>query len=203
MGVLVSQVFTHQGRVLPKKLPAQEPDFFSDFEHDSDLPDWWATVGGTWGIANGLLRQTSLAGGLYYAYMNQGPVFDDFLYEARVRAVTPGINPWDVPWINPRYQGLNDNYYCSLFQNNSVHFGRRVAGVTTDLDIWGYVGLVTDWHTYRIHAIGNTFMVYIDGVYLGTSIDPLNSFMTGRLGLETLGGPCTADFDDVFAKRLP
>lgn len=201
MGTYAAGVFRRKGRALPLKMPPQVPDYFSDFAHDSDLADWLTTVGGVWSITNKALRQSSVLAAGYNAYVSRGPVFGDHLYEARIRAIVPGVNFWEVPLAILRYQDALNFYFCGFYTNNFVVFERMVAGVPVNFAVWPMVALVTDWHHYRIYARGYSFAVYFDGTYMGTATDPASSFATGRSGVRTSAS--SAEFDDLLIKAPP
>jgi hypothetical protein len=151
----------------------------------SGTPDWDCTD-----YAGGYLRQASMEG---VARAAIGPVTDDQAVESRMQLEDFSNTGTSDQWIGlmTRYTDENNYYYFSLRSSKGMSLRKLVDGQIVELGSAGFTLGISDWHVFRLEAIGDRVRAYIDGQLLIEAVD--SSHPTGISGIVTFRS--TARFD--------
>lgn len=204
MGVHASP---HWARKLPAtkplKLPLQDAEFFSDFEHNTDL-DWLPEEagGGTWAIEAGELSQSNAVGGWMRKFGGHLG-WRNVVAEVRTRMITPVDAVTRVPGIAVRMSTI-DSYIGFDYRTDTNEVILHNYLGPYNIFPWGSAtGSFADnlWHTLKVIAIGQNYRCYIDGILQINADDTgANQKTEGKVGCQTYNSH--SHFDDLLVKRL-
>lgn len=168
-------VIIRDGIIRPLTLPVVTPEFFSDFQHDSDLGMWTGNVGDVT-IVGGVFRIIGTVDSIVYMDTRG---WDSFIYDFDYVIIAGGFVE---PFV--RVQDVNNGYLVDIDQAGSIiHFYRKVGGGFTLIVSIAFALPVAGHVT--IKGLGFNFYIWIDGVYVGVFNDPASTFPYGSVGFRT------------------
>jgi len=202
MGTLTPPLLM-QPRALSIKTPTPYPRFNTDFNHDSDLIDWWDSAIGVWArVGNRLSNNTGAAWTNYRCPPTRlipGGIilWANYVVECDVEVVTENNLITNRAGILIRASAGVSAYMFALANNGGVH--------QAELDDWQVAVLAQSafaWVTgqiYRlkIQVIGTTINCFIDDVLvIGPVVDATR--ISGRVGLTNYETDSLWDNVDVY-----
>lgn len=194
MGVLVTGNFPlpRQGRVLPLRLPLPMPDFYSDFEHQSDL-EWWTVIGGVW----------VWAAGVYDGNAGLSQIIGTFSLDREVEAdmitLVPGGASWDVAWLHPKYVNALNNMTLLIHTTGTIQLVVTFLGLSSFYNFASALSPLI-WHRFRVILDGIRAIVYIDGTLTHDIVDVNIPNIVGTVALAAASSHC--QYDNLTVRRL-
>lgn len=143
----------------------------------SGAPEWDCTD-----YEAGYLRQASVTS---VARAAIGPSTADQAVESRLQLEAFANDGGEEQWIGvmTRYTNEENFYFFSLRSSKGMSLGKFVDGQRVELGRAGFTLGVSDWHVFRLDAIGNRLRAYIDGQLLLEAVD--DSHPSGVSGIVT------------------
>ena len=199
--VTVLEPLLHIGKTYVTPLGCNATLLQTNFNSDGLIPPWLNPSGlSGWSIINGMARNNSNASN---RRIYQGDVtWTDYSFSAMVMSTDAS---GDIGLIF-RSQAADQNYYRFIWSRsasiNNYRLQRVVSGGATTLGtVAGTAYQTNRWYHIEIQAIGNRFLVYIDGALVLDRTDPLDRFPAGRIGLYA-NNQNAVYFDDILVTRL-
>ncbi|MDD2272159.1 MAG: Ig-like domain-containing protein [Desulfuromonadaceae bacterium] len=174
----------------------------------------WATVSGTWTVANGVLQGSGAALSYSQLYYAPAALWDNYSVQGRFKfaatafggglgcRVNPATGAHYAAWIYP------DN---SAAGHNMLVLGKMWSWTTFGAALMGQVSLPsvgTGFHTLRMVCNGSRIQVYYDGAakidVTDNNFDSRAPYVSGGIAAElfTYGAAYTMTVDDVVVNSL-
>jgi SAM-dependent methyltransferase len=163
------------------------PQFSDDFSED--MSEEWVSISGQWEVREDMCIGRKDVG---EAYLLGKKEFDDFIYETKFKWVSGNL----FLGIVFRFLDENNTYLLRWKREwNMLELDKVVDGSTYVIGRWDTTYPIQEntWHTLRVRAISDAFIVYVDSNYGFSTLD--ETFGRGKFGLTVLNGE--AAFDDV------
>jgi hypothetical protein len=169
-----------------------------DFESGNDNDLVPVSGAGTWARvtdgASTVLRQSSGATDTRLAL--NGTNWTDQSVQADVKIHSfSGTDRW--VGLSARFTDMNNHYFLTLRQTNSLELRRKVNGTVTTLDTFPLTASTGTWYRLRLEAVGNSLKVFLNGAAVPVLEASDSNLPRGRVVLSMWGAD--ASFDNVVA----
>lgn len=156
-------------------------------EQFTSNPVNWGVIKGRWTYGGGYIRGTPVTSNAWNNVFFRSGTYSTLDYSVKMRrtgcatcstgvAVRGGGSVYsDGSWSNGVYFMYSNSGYFVIF--------KTVAGRSTILKNWSPSSRIVNggWNTIRVTAVGNTYKMYINNMFMAQVVDP--SRTTGSVGI--------------------
>ena len=169
-----------------------------DFESGNDAADWTLVGTGAWARttdgASTVFRQSNTAPDTRMILTGSNWTNQSIQTDVKIQSFS-GIDHW--VGLSARYTDMNNHYFLTLRQTNTLDLRKKVNGTVTTLATTPLTVATNTWYRLRLEVVGNALNVYLNGAAEPVLTATDASLPQGSMALSMWGAD--ASFDNVVA----